>query len=420
MACVLGEWGYHSAPLMMLRQKLPLSVLLAGVLIAACSSSSNRQQFETPAPEPTDKPGDTPPPLGNGQRAPTNEVTITGTVYAPNGSLPIPNALVYITKEEPAAIPEGAYCDECVGLPEDQFALSNSDGTFSWQTSLPTGDYFIVTQKGQFRRVRKLTVDKSGEIALKKDFTTLPGRTDASNGDTVPKMAVLKGSSYFDKIDESLAKLGIDEIDVLDDSRAILKKPAELAKYHIVFVPCGEKDNPQMKDSTIKTNIRNYVASGGRFYVTDWSYEYVRQPFPGYIQWENEGAELGSATIGMWDAPATASDQGLGDWLNATGDSKFDVEGNWTEIKQVRTVQGPDPSGNPIDITPRVWVSAKRPGATATHPTTVSFEYACGRVLFSTYHTESDFGSTLHAQEKALLYVLLEVGVCIGEQAKPK
>lgn len=402
------------------RSKLSFSIVLGAVLVAACSSSASRTTFDE-AQKPTDKPADAPPSLGSGTKAPTNDVTISGTVFAPNGSLPIAGALVYVTKDAPAAIPETTFCDECVALPQDSFATSNADGTFSWSTQLPSGDYFIVVQKGQFRRVRKLKVDKSGEIQLPKDQTTLPGRKDASNGDDVPKMAVLKGSSYFDKIDESLSKLGLEEVDVLED-RSLLEKPAELAKYHIVFVPCGEKDAPQIQNATIKANIRNYVASGGRFYVTDWSYEYVRQPFPGFLSWQGESSTLGSAaTLDKWDAPATAADQGLGDWLNATGDASFSVEGNWTDIRAVNTVKGPDVDGNPVDITPRVWVTAKKPGNTSAHPTTVSFEYACGRVLFSTYHTEeSDFGSGLHAQEKALLYVLLEVGVCIGEQQKPK
>lgn len=402
---------------MIARSKLSAALAMAAI-VAACSSSSSRTTFEQEDPN-AQKPSDQPPALGNGTRAQTNEVTLTGTVFAPNGSLPISNALVYITPDEPAAIPEGTYCDECVALPEDSFSVSGADGKFEWKTAVPTGDYFFVVQKGQFRRVRKITIDKSGDMAIKAEMTTLPGRRDVAKGDDVPKMAVLKGNSYYDKIDESLTKLGIEDVDVLAD-RKLLENATELAKYHIVFVPCGEKDSPQVTNAKVKTNIKDFVSKGGKFYVTDWSYEYVRQPFPGYVQWENETSTIGSATGGEWDAPAQAADQGLGDWLTATGDASFDVEGNWTDIKAVRTVQGPAPDGSPTSITPKVWVTAKKTGAAAPKPTTVSFEYACGRVLFSTYHTEATFGGSLHAQEKALLYVLLEVGVCIGEQNKPK
>ena len=55
------------------------------------------------------------------------------------------------------------------------------------------------------------------------------------------------------------------------------------------------------------------------------------------------------------------------------------------------------------------------------NPATISFEDHCGRVLFSTYHTEGNADdATLLPQEKALLYVLLEVGVCVGEPIPPK
>ena len=57
--------------------------------------------------------------------------------------------------------------------------------------------------------------------------------------------------------------------------------------------------------------------------------------------------------------------------------------------------------------------------AGSDRPATVSFEQKCGRVLFSTYHTEGDNNSKLLAQEKALLYILLEVGVCVGELPPP-
>lgn len=404
---------------MLPRSKVLASLALAAVVVA-CGSSSSRTTFETPAENPDDKAGDPGPVLGDGTKtAQLNEVDLSGTVYAPNGSLPISNALVYITPDEPAPIPEGTYCDECVALPEDSFSVSGPDGSFTWKTKVPNGEFFVVVQKGQFRRVRKLKIDKSGAIELKKEMTTLPGRRDTAKGDDVPRMAVLKDERYFDKIDQSLAKLGIEDVEVLAD-RKLLENATELAKYHIVFVPCGAKDSPQVTNAKVKANIRDYVAKGGKFYVTDWSYEYVRQPFPGYIAWENETSTIGSATGSEWDAPAQAADQGLGDWLGATGDASFDVEGNWTDIKAVRTVQGPDPQGNPIAITPKVWVTAKKPGGTTAKPTTVSFEHQCGRVLFSTYHTEASFEGTLHAQEKALLYVLLEVGVCIGEPGGPK
>ena len=45
----------------------------------------------------------------------------------------------------------------------------------------------------------------------------------------------------------------------------------------------------------------------------------------------------------------------------------------------------------------------------------MSFRYGCGRALFSTYHTEAWGVQSLMAQERALLYIILEIAVCVGD-----
>ena len=334
--------------------------------------------------------------------------------------MPLSNALVYVTQQTPDAIPVGAYCDECVSLQEGTFAISAPDGTFAFTTDLPKGKAWIVVQKGQFRRVRPITIDQAGMMTISKDDTTIPGKADTANGDDVPKMVILKDSTDFDRIDDSLTKLGIANVEVRTD-RSLLKNKAELMKYHVVFIPCGSSDDAMTTDLEAKANLDEFVQAGGKLYVTDWSYEFVRQPFPGFLDWAEETATVGSAASGNeWDAPATAADTGLADWLTATGDATFQVKGNWTKLTSVNTRQGLDEKGNAVDVTPKVWVTAKSGSSAAVIPTTVSFQNKCGRVLFSTYHTESGVGggggSTLLAQEKALLYVLLEVGVCVGDR----
>lgn len=397
---------------------LGLTVLGLGVVVA-CSSSSDRSGFGEP-PKAEEEGGTAPPALGgDAGNTLTVSVKLSGTVYAPNGSLPLSNALVYLSADAPAAIPEGAYCDQCVKLQEGTFAVSAPDGKFEIATELPKGKVYVVVQKGQFRRVRTLTIDKAGAVDLDKDLTTLPGKANTAKGDDVPKMVILKDDADFDVIDDSLSKLGITQFDVKQD-RSLLLDEAGLAKYHVVFIPCGSSDDSTSTSAQAQANVQKFVASGGKLYVTDWSYEFVRQPFPGFLSWEGETSTLGSAATGdEWGAPATAVDQGLSDWLAATGDATFKVEGNWTTIKDVITQKGKNPKGEEVDVAPKVWVAAQK-GATS-RPTTVSFENECGRVLFSTYHTENASlggggSSGLTAQEKSLLYVLLEVGVCVGDR----
>ena len=301
-----------------------LGVSLVGIVVAC--SSSERTGFGD-APPPVDEAGAPPPALGgDAANTLTVNVNISGTVYAPNGTLPLSNALVYVTSEPPAAIPDGAYCDQCVKIQEGTFAVSAPDGKFEIKTDLPKGKVYVVVQKGQFRRVRPLDIEKEGAVDLSKDETTLPGRSDPSKGDDIPKMVVLKDDADFDVIDESLKKLGITEFDVKTD-RSLLLDETGLDKYHVVFIPCGMSEDETSTSPQAQANMQAYVAKGGKLYVTDWSYEFVRQPFPGFLSWEGETATLGSAASGdEWDAPATAADQGLADWLAATGDSTFTVE----------------------------------------------------------------------------------------------
>ena len=145
--------------------------------------------------------------------------------------------------------------------------------------------------------------------------------------------------------------------------------------------------------------------------MTDYSYEFVRQPFPGYVTWSQQTADLGSACLGgAWDGPASSPDQGLTDWLGAQGITAFDVQQSWTEIDHVTPQPSIDTMGNPVTVTPKVWVQAQT--GSGVRPATVSFEQQCGRVMFSTYHTEGA-AQSLSPQERALLYVLLEVSVCV-------
>lgn len=402
-------------------RQLLLSFVPAALLVAACSSSSSGSRgFDDPAPAAGGDAGGGGPQLGDNTDHRSVSVSFAGTVLAPNGSLPLSNALVYVTQQAPDAIPAGAYCDECVSLQDGTFAISAADGTFAFTTDLPKGKAWLVTQKGQFRRVRPITVDHAGMIAITKDDTTIPSKSDAAKGDDIPKMVILKDDTDFDRIDDSLAKLGLAGVEVRQD-RSLLKNKAELMKYHVVFIPCGSSSDPMMTDLEAKANLDEFVQAGGKLYVTDWSYEFVRQPFPGFLDWQDETAAVGSAASGNeWDAPATAADTGLADWLTATGDATFEVKGNWTKLTSINTRQGLDEKGNAVDVTPKVWVTAKNGASAAVTPTTVSFQNKCGRVLFSTYHTESGTagggGPALLAQEKALLYVLLEVGVCVGER----
>ena len=371
---------------------------------------------------------------------------LQGQVLAPEGTIPISGALVYLTTTVPPSIPEHVFCDKCVqiALGED-YTFTHPDGTFNLPAS-STGSQFLVVQKGQFRKVRTINV-VPGDQHVDPEFTRLPGRMNKANGEDIPKMAVIVGQ--WDAIEVSLAKLGLADIipsalggkvdrstagfDMIEntwppDLQDPMKNPSKflkswdyLSRYHILFIPCSGSDGTTCNDylpddSTVQQNLQRFVSEGGKLYVTDYSYEYVRRPWPGYVTWDTETSSTGSACLtGDYNAPAAVQDQDMKDWLAAQGINNFDVEANWTRIDSLHTQPGFDADGVPADITPKAWVLG------GSNPATISFEDHCGRVLFSTYHTEGNADDhTLLPQERALLYVLLEVGVCVGTPLPPK
>ncbi len=356
--------------------------------------------------------------------------TLTGKVVMPEGTIPLSDALVYLTSSPPGAIPAHAYCDKCVGLDSYAFTYSKPDGSFELP-AYEAGKQFLVVQKGQFRRVRPIDVTP-GAQAVDPQLTRLPGKTDAALGDTTPRMLILPGQ--WDHVEKSLKKIGVEDFEKFEpgfDLNAYSEKLKQLPSYHIVFLPCsGTVNEPGMGgtacsitvDPKLKSAAKAFVEQGGKLYVSDWSYEYVRQGWPGAISWVGETSQLGSACQGGGgDWPAEFDDVSLRDWMIAIGEGNASLKAAWTAIEEVAPISSIDENGKTFTQTPKVWASVKQPGG--TRPATVSFQDRCGRVLYSTYHAEgsdSAFGQgDFLAQEKALMHILLEVGVCVGPKPVP-
>jgi hypothetical protein len=342
-----------------------------------------------------------------------------GKVVAPEGTIPISGALVYTSTSAPPAIPDHVYCDKCVKLTDGTpYATTAPDGTFTLPTFL--GEQYLIVQKGAFRRVRKITA-VTGDQDVPKAFTTMPPKTDKAAGDDVPKMAVMLGA--WDPIEMVLARMGlaatvtkggfpipkprilskdavgfaiyglhdVGESAPHPDGMKLITDPAEISQYHIVFIPCTGSSNldsdPKCSGvyagGAAKGTIDGFVKAGGRIYVSDWSYEYVNQIFPGFVSFKGETSTIGSAcTGGGGDQTAKVDDTGLTDWLKAQGKTLDTVKDAWTYISSVNPTKDVDPDGKMVTTTPKVWVEA------AGQPASTSFEHACGRVLYTTYHTQ--------------------------------
>lgn len=374
-----------------------------------------------------------------------------GKVVAPEGTVPVSQAMVYLTSRDVDPIPDGVYCDTCVTLlPTEPYAYTKADGTFEL-AAYATGKQHLVVQKGQFRRVRDVDV-VTGDQNVAGDLTRLPGKNDPASHDTIPRIAMVVGG--YDHIDFSMQKLGIQEFYRYGDgpidlggpppgtktnktANDLLGNAGELAKYHVALLPCAamgasRDDNTNTwqcygPTAAQKTAMQGYVDAGGKLYVTDFAYEAVRQTWPGFITFYdrdmnplvNTSDAIGSGCrSGAEDTAGNPQDKGLSDWLGAIGEGSPQLKAAWSRMQKVNPQPGFDAKGNPVTITPKVWMTSSVDGV-GNLPATVSFQQRCGRVLFSTYHCEGDVASGLIAQEKALLYILLEVGVCVGDLPPP-
>jgi hypothetical protein len=234
---------------------------------------------------------------------------LTGTVWAPNlapgmvglgEEIPVAGAVVSLRAERPPPIPDGVYCEPCADA--TGAAVTDADGHFQVGVLTP-GTYWLVIQKGQFRSERQVELI-AGTRALTDAETVLPSRRDLAAGQTIPRIAVAVGNN--DSIQDILGKLGLGTV---GDDGALTSTDGELDFYtnggadlglamgtlrqlvgdlgapapvpHRVHpVRRSTPTSPRCAIRQVLRNLRDYVAAGGKLYVTDWSGEWMDDVFP--------------------------------------------------------------------------------------------------------------------------------------------
>jgi N-acetylneuraminic acid mutarotase len=135
--------------------------------------------------------------------------SISGTVYAPNGTDPLPNAVVYVPNGTVTAFTTSVSCDNCAQASGSPLVGGTSavDGTFRL-TNMPVGSNIpLVIQIGRWRRqVTIPSVPACVNTALSASLTRLP--KNKSEGD-IPKQAFVTGQ--VDALECVLRKIGVDD-----------------------------------------------------------------------------------------------------------------------------------------------------------------------------------------------------------------
>lgn len=367
--------------------------------------------------------------------------TLEGTVFAPNLEIPISGALVYVTDGPVEPIPDGSYCAECVQLDcEVNFVLSEADGSFSVPAVAGPGQKLVV-QKGEFLHVVDIDVAEGMNTVAPSD-SNLPGRWDPANGMWIPRIAVYDADP--DRVYNVLAKFGLGQVSATGElvpgteqfdlissfDGSWMDDLANMLPYHIVFVPCAatkEWIEAPVVSPLRKENIRDYVAGGGKWYATDHSNEYIAEPFDTYVDFHAPsmpdlqpafdvvGRVLDPDMLAWLQAlPAPLKDIG-GGYPTLNNLPSVELELSYSGIDAVHEIMVENDEGDQVNVGPYTYVEGPCTSCSdpnVDRPMAFVGQFGCGRMMYSTFETSSVAHAGLSPQELALLYMILEIGVC--------
>ena len=378
----------------------------------------------------------------------TTTTSISGVVYAPNGTDPLPNVTVYIPNATVAPFSPGVSCP-VVGAPPSGSPLvgteSNVDGSFNI-IDAPVGvNIPLVIVSGRWRRQMVIPATTACQnTALPASLVVMP--QNQSQGD-IPKIAIATGS--VDQAECVLLKMGISKseftdpsgsgrinlygggaagsgsvIDVGTPTQAALMggNGSTLNQYDALMLPC--EGSPLVKPAQELANLLNFANAGGRVYASHYSYTWMYQnpPFNGVANWMGNSGGGGlspdpnTATVNT----GFAAGQTLAQWLQDVGASTTLGQMQLSTLRKDTTgVVPPTQSwltlndaaaGNPV--MQFVWDT----------PIAAPVGQQCGRVLYNEYHveglssspavsfpTECTGSAAMTPQEKLLEYMLFEL-----------
>jgi hypothetical protein len=387
--------------------------------------------------------------------------SLVGTVYAPNGRLPLYNALVYVPNAPLPPLPSALTCDRCGTIPAGEpivGALTDAHGVFAIK-NVPVGpDLPLVIQVGRWRR--QVTIPSIAACVENRvdnpQLTRLP--RNRSEGD-MPRIAITTG--ICDNLVCLLPKLGIDPaeygisgqnravtffaggrpdpgsvaltrfgpLEGMSDASVLWGNLAELSKYDLTILSCECSEFLENKGAAAYDAMTQYLAMGGRVFGTDFQYIWYKN--------STDLALRGLASIPGGAPPAenpvlldTSFPKGkaLADWFSfvrpgfpygeITCDKVFD---NFTSTMPPSSqVWGSSPSIERTGIHPRF--------ITVNTPAGLVASSQCGRAVHLDAHITplnsfgpfpSDCAADLEEGEQVLAFFLFDVAACVQEDSKP-
>jgi hypothetical protein len=398
--------------------------------------------------------------------------TLTGVVFAPNGTLPLSGIDVYIPNAALPPLTEGAVCDRCnATLPGSPLVATQTDETGAFRLeNVPAGaDIPVVISSGKWRRELRITnVPQCAATALPATDTRLPRNRTEGN---LPKIAISTGSA--DALECLVRKLGIDDAEMGTDGAAgrihlyadngagggqganqfrggwpggtgafansttLWNTVDKLRTYDIVILSCEGGQRPETKSQAAMDAMKAYADLGGRVFLSHWHNIWIEgstqgggsqapQVWTSVATWNNSSTTFSSPpdTIDLVNNP---KGELMADWMMAVGGSTVRTQIPIGAGTGKNTVQAVD------NARAERWVYWENGGTQFpqmfqfTTPNEGPVDDRCGKVVFSDMHVSGDSDSSpgtpfpddcstadLTPQEKALAFMFFDIASCVG------
>jgi hypothetical protein len=386
--------------------------------------------------------------------------SISGTVFAPNGTLPIYGATVYVPNRPIAPITSGATCDRCANLSGDPITRTVTDekGKFLLTNVPATTDVPVVIQVGKWRRqITVPAVPQCVDTAVDTGVTRLP--KNKTEGD-IPLMALTTGE--LDALECLLRKIGLDDSEFttaggdgrvhlfsgrlgsnkFDAARgggtfaaatSLWSTEQSLSNYDVVFMSCEGDQDVANKPEAARAAMKSYADKGGRVFASHWHNVWLEKgppPWNEAISWNFGLRDLGNVAVDI--NPSFGKSTPLTNWLRNVGALRADGK------LELRDAQHTALSVNSTYA--ESWIQL-----TTTANNLPSVQYAsmvtplekpnssdkCGRLVYSDIHisTADDSAPTkafpsqscttdvnaLTEQEKVLAFMIFDIASCVGD-----
>jgi hypothetical protein len=369
---------------------------------------------------------------------------VTGRVLSPSGELPLGGVTVYVPSATVDPLPNGTGCWRCAsafnGSPVRR-AVTAADGRFEIENVPPGAVVPLVVQTGKWQRKLALEVVDCRENPAPEADTRLPQKQSEGN---LPAIALVSGAE--DTLECLLRKLGIDDSEftfageqgrvrlfqgkggmaqlsdvagsTLTPAATLWSDPEKLGVFDLVLLGSEADQNSADKPSQALQAVHDYAAAGGRV---------LAQHFQNYFLSAGPPDLAAVATYGQQPNPAsplsvtvdesTPRGKALADALLAAEPAgvrgKLSVKG---PRNSVQAVGAPATRLLYADVPATVQAFSVDLPAAGAGP-------ACGRVTETELLTASgdsvaNFPSgcsstTLSPQERALAYLIFDLGACL-------